>query len=222
METLTAMNQRKSVREFTSATVSADTVRRMVEAAGRAPSSKNTQPWKLFLVQGAALDALRSDYLDAFDHSAPMGYEYGYSPEPLPADYKNRAVTLGKAIFAHKGIGREDTLKRRLHDRENFAFFGAPQAFFLAVPKDGYNYGTFMDCGHFFQSLMLAITSEGLGSCPQFSTMAYPELLRKHIPGSENLLFIAALPFGEALPGSSVNEFDTPREALETYFTVVG
>jgi nitroreductase len=222
METLAAMHARKSIREYTNATVPAETIRRMVEAAGRAPSSKNTQPWKLFLVQGTALDKLRSDYLDAFDQSAPMAYEYGYSPDPLPADYKNRAVTLGKAIFAHKGIGREDTMKRKLHDRENFAFFGAPQAFFLAVPKDGFNYGTFMDCGLFFQSLMLAITAEGLGSCPQFSVMAYPELLRKHMPGSEGMLFIAALPFGEPLPGSHVNAFDTPREPVDNFLTVIG
>ncbi len=222
METLEALHTRKSVREYTNAPIEPATLRRILEAASRAPSSKNTQPWKLFFLQGRALDALRSDYLDAFDQNAPLNYEYAYSPEPMPADYKTRAVTLGKAIFAHKGIGREDTAKRKLHDRENFAFFGAPQAFFLAVPKDGYNFGTFMDLGLFFQSLMLALTSEGFASCPQFSVMAYPELLRKHMPGSENLLFVAALPCGRELEGSHVNAFSTPREALENFCTVIG
>jgi len=222
MDTLATLHARKSIREYTNEAIAPETLHRIVAAAARAPSSKNTQPWKLFFLQGQALDALRSDYLDAFDHDVPMAYEYSYSPEPLPADYKNRAVTLGKAIFAHKGIGREDIAKRKQHDRENFAFFGAPQAFFLAVPKSGYNYGTFMDLGLFFQSLMLALTSEGYGSCPQFSVMAYPELLRKHIPGSEELLFVAALPCGKPLAGSHVNAFDTMREPLDNFFKVIG
>ncbi len=222
MDTLEALKARKSIREYTSALVDHATVQRIVDAASRAPSSKNTQPWKLFLVRGAALDALRSDYLNAFDQNVPMAFEYTYSPNPLPEAFKSRAVTLGKAIFAHKGIGRDDTAKRKLHDRENFAFFGAPQAFFLALPKSAAERGTFLDCGLFFQSLMLALTNEGLGSCPQYSVMAYPELLRKHMPGSDDLMFLAALPFGVPAQDSHVNAFDTVREPLESFFQVVG
>lgn len=222
MDTLEALQTRKSIREYTSALVDMTTVNKIVAAASRAPSSKNTQPWKLFLVRGTALDALRSDYLDAFDQSAPMEFEYTYSPNPLPEAFKNRAVTLGKAIFAHKGIGREDNAKRKLHDRENFAFFGAPQVFFLALPKTSGERGTFLDCGLFFQSLMLALTNEGLGSCPQYSVMAYPTLLRKHMPGSDDFMFLAALPFGVPAKDSHVNAFDTVREPLESFFQVVG
>lgn len=221
MNVLQALLARKSIREYTRDSVDLTLIRSIVEAAARAPSSKNTQPWKLFLLQGAALDALRSDYLDAFDQKAPMNFEYNYNPEPLPDAYRQRAVTLGKAIFAHKGIGREDTGKRLQHDRENFAFFGAPQAFFLAVPKKAYNLGTFLDLGHFFQSIMLGLTAEGLGCCPQYSVMAYPDLLHKHMPGSEDLMFVAALPFGKAVADSHVNAFDTSREPIDSFFTVL-
>jgi nitroreductase len=219
---LEAMHQRRSIREFETGLVPMEIVRQVVEAAGRAPSSKNTQPWRLFLLQGQALEDLRTDYLAAFDAGRPGKPPYRYSPETLPESWMARARACGIGIFKHKGIGRDDAEKRRAHDRENFRFFGARQVFFLATQESAYSYGTFLDCGFVLDNLMLGLASQGLGSCPQFSAMAYPDLLKKHIPGSEDALFIAGLPFGKPMPGSHVNEFQPPRLPIEAWFKIVG
>ena len=211
---------RKSIRSFTDEIVPLDVVQNMAQAASRAPSSKNTQPWKLILVQKQALENLRKDYLEAFNNGEPAAFEYVYNPNPLPEVYKKRAIDLGKAFLAHKGIGREDKEKRKEHDSENYKFFGAKQVFFLAVNKDECEKGTFLDCGLFLQALITELGKEGLGCCPQYSVMAYPSLLRKHIPGSENLLFLLALPFGYPKP-CVVNTFSSQREPLENFFRVV-
>ena len=215
------MHSRRSIREFGPELVPMETVRQLVDAAGRAPSSKNTQPWRLFLVQGRAIEDLRADYLAAFDSGRPGKPQYRYSPEALPEAWKARARDCGIAIFQHKGIGRDDLGKRRAHDRENFRFFGARQVFFIATQESAYSYGTFLDCGFVLDNLMLGLASEGLGSCPQYSAMAYPDLLKKHIPGSEDALFIAALPFGRPLPGSHANEFQPSRLPVGDWFKVV-
>jgi nitroreductase len=212
---------RKSVRAFTGEIVPVDVVKAIVLGANRAPSSKNTQPWKLILVQGMALEHLRSDYLEAFNSNKPLAFEYKYSLDPLPEAYKKRAVELGKAFLTHKGIGREDKEKRREHDSENFKFFGAKQVFFLAVNKAEYGQGTFLDCGLFLQALITELDSRGLGCCPQYSVMAYPDLLRKHIPNSENQMFLLALPFGYPQKEHIANTFVSQREPLETFFRVV-
>jgi len=212
---------RKSVRAFTGEIVPADIVQSIVLGANRAPSSKNTQPWKLILVQGAVLENLRSDYLSAFHSGKPAAYEYVYNPDPLPEAYKKRAVDLGKAFLTHKGIGKEDKEKRREHDSENYKFFGAKQVFFLALNRGEYGLGTFMDCGIFLQTLITEIHNRGLGCCPQYSVMAYPDLLRKHIPNSENLAFLLALPFGYSQTEHLVNTFVSQREPLESFFRVV-
>ena len=81
--------------------------------------------------------------------------------------------------------------------------------------------GTFMDCGFMMGNLMNALTSLGFGSCPQFSAVCYPEVLRKHIPGSEDTLFIAALPFGRPKAGSHVNQFQPERLPVDEWFKVV-
>lgn len=218
---LEALHARRSIREFEPEPVPADVVRQLVEAAGRAPSSKNTQPWKLFLVQGAALEKLRADYLAAFDSGRPAKPDYTYSPNPLPEAWTARAKDVGIGIFKHKGIGRDDTDKRRAHDRENFRFFGAPQVFFLGTQAPSPAPGTFMDCGFVLDNLMLGLTSLGYGSCPQFSVMVYADILRQHLPGSEGTLFICALPFGRPKPASHVNAFQPARLPIENWFTVV-
>lgn len=212
---------RKSIRSFTGEIIPADIVQSIALAANRAPSSKNTQPWKLILAQGQALENLRTDYIAAFNEGKTPEFEYIYSPEPLPEAYKKRAVELGKAFLAHKGIGREDKEKRKEHDSENFKFFGAKQVFFLAVNKGEYGQGTFLDCGIFLQALITELNARGLGCCVQYSAMAYPGLLRKHIPNSENLLFLLALPFGYPKTDDARNTFTSQREPLETFFRVV-
>lgn len=218
---LEALHARRSIREFEPEPVPADVVRQLVEAAGRAPSSKNTQPWQLYLAQGAALERLRTDYLAAFDAQRPGKPDYAYSPSPLPDSWMARAKEVGIGIFQHKGIGRDDTDKRRAHDRENFRFFGAPQVFFLGTKKSAHAPGTFLDCGFVLDNLMLGLTSLGYGSCPQFSVMVYADLLRQHLPGSEDTLFICALPFGRPKPGSHVNTFQPARRPVGEWFTVV-
>ena len=222
LNALEAMHARRSIREFTDELVPMDTIRQLAEAAGRAPSSKNTQPWRLYLVQGSALEALRTDYLAAFDASRPGKPGYQYSPNPLPAAWAARAKDVGIGIFKHKGIGREEADKRRAHDRENFRFFGAPQVFFLGTQESAFSYGTFLDCGFVLDNLMLGLVALGLGSCPQFSVMMYPDLLKKHLPDSADTLFIAALPFGHPKPGSLVNEFQPARLPLDAWFRTVG
>jgi nitroreductase len=212
---------RKSTRAFTGEIVPADVVQTIVLGANRAPSSKNTQPWKLVLVQGQALENMRLDYLTAFDNGKPTMFEYVYSKDPLPETFKKRALELGKAFLTHKGIGRDDKEKRKEHDSENYKFFNAKQVFFLAVNRDEYGQGTFLDCGLFLQALITELHNRGLGCCPQYSVMAYPDLLCKHIPNSENLFFLLALPFGYPQANHVANSFVSKREPLENFFKVV-
>ena len=219
--TLEVMHARHSVREFEPELVPMDTIRQLVEAAGRAPSSKNTQPWKLYLVQGTSLGALRADYLAAFDAGVPAKPGYQYSPNPLPEAWQARAKEVGLGIFKHKDIGRDDTEKRRAHDRENFRFFGARQVLFLGTSASAYSYGTFLDCGFVLDNLMLGLTALGYGSCPQFSVMIYADLLKQHLPDSADTLFIAGLPIGRPKANSHVNTFHPTRLPIDEWFKVV-
>jgi hypothetical protein len=51
--------------------------------------------------------------------------------------------------------------------------------------------------------------------------MAYPDLLKKYIPGSDDTLFIAGLPFGRPKTVSHVNTYQPAREPIENWFKIV-
>lgn len=215
-----ALQARQSVREFEDTRVPEEELRELFANASRAPSSKNTQPWEAYVLRGARLEALRKDYLEAFDAGEKPQPPYSYSPSRLPEHWMARARQVGYTLFEHKGIARDDKERRRLHDRENFHFFGAPQVLFLATDGAAER-GTFFDCGLFLSNVMLGLAARGYGCCPMFSAVAYPQLLSRHIPKSEGKLFICGLPFGVAKTGSHVNEFRTIREPVEQWFTLV-
>ncbi|NLB63596.1 MAG: hypothetical protein GX801_05740 [Fibrobacter sp.] len=221
LDIFSAINTRNSIREYENTEIPMEEIERIVRTAGQAPSSKNTQPWKLFLVRGQAMEAMRNDFLQGFDEGMKPHPDFAYSPNPLPAPSLKLARECGIGIFQHKGIGREDKDKRHLHNRENFAFFGAPHIFVLGVDKDNFTHGTVMDCGFVLNNIMNLLTAQGYGSCPQYTPAAYPDLLRKHIPNSENILMITGLPFGTPKKDSHVNKYQPARLPIEEWFSVV-
>lgn len=218
MTVFECMKRRASMREFTEEKVGEATLTEILEAIRRAPSTKNSQPWKLTLVEGERLEKLRQRLCEKFDENAPVDPDFNSA---LPPVYKPRAVDLGKKIFIHKGIAREDKAARRKHDRANFELFGAPQIFVLSTLPE-HSEANLMDLGIFSGYLMLALEAAGLSTCPQVSPAYYPEVFREVLPelGQEKIAMV--FPFGVAKPGSHTNEFRSPREEVPVWFKRLG
>ena len=53
-----AIESRQSMREFLPKPVPRETITYLLELAARAPSGTNTQPWKVYVLQGASRDTL--------------------------------------------------------------------------------------------------------------------------------------------------------------------
>lgn len=215
---LDIMKLRKSAREYEPYVATDEEIASIVEAVRRAPSSKNSQPWKLRLFQGESLEKLRAALCKNFDAAVAPAPEL--NAPPLPA-YRRRAVALGKSLFEYKGIAREDKEARRLHDRLNFELFNAPQVFAVGVDRNAFHEGTLIDCGIFIGYLLLAIEAAGFKSCPQMSPLIYPDAFREVMVDDESTLLLFVLPFGKPLAGSHVNDFETTREPAEVWFKKV-
>lgn len=187
----------------------------VLRAAAHAPSSKNTQPWQVAVVQGAALTQLSDRLCAAFDADTPPQEDYAYMPTPWPAGFLDRARACGYGLFALKGIERHDRAARRAHDRENFTFFGAPAYLVFHLPADA-EPGMFLDLGFFMQNVMLGLVANGLGSCPQYSVVGYPEILRACLQLPERVM-VAGLAVGYPDPEATVNGYVPERLPLEDY-----
>lgn len=182
-----ALRSRSSVRAFQARPVPDATLERVVQAALESPSWANTQPYKLALANGAACEALRRDLRHAVDQEVPAGdytllFDY-------PGVLQERRRATGFGLYAALGIERGDRERREAQYRRNFEFFGAPAALFLFAHEALGSYSV-LDAGLFLQSLLLAATAEGLGTCAQAALASYPHVVRRHfaVPDGYRLL----------------------------------
>ena len=72
MDIIEAIYQRKSIRGFKPDPVSRDILVKILNAACRAPSAMNTQPWEFIVLTGDALDRVRVAIVDKSKQKEPM------------------------------------------------------------------------------------------------------------------------------------------------------
>ena len=96
MDLWTAIEQRRCVRAFTSVEVSREIVQRILEAAIRAPSGGNRQPWHFVVVRNSALKQALQEaaYGQSFVSEAPVVIVVCAEPERSATRYRDRGRTL--------------------------------------------------------------------------------------------------------------------------------
>jgi nitroreductase len=211
MDLLTALANRSSIRAFKPDPVDEARLLRLLEAAGEAPSWSNTQPYLVAVANGALCEAVRKDMLAAADSRVPEG-EY-----PIPLEYptplKERRQATGYGLYGVLGIERSDRPARAEQFRKNYAFFGAPVVMFLFCHEALGHYSV-LDAGIWLQSLMLAATADGLGTCAQAALASYPDVVRKHFDVPAGYRLLCGLALGHPAD-DPVNRFRPARLPVE-------
>ena len=207
----TIVNQRRSLRGFLPQPVDPRTLEAVFNCAQRAPSNCNTQPWLAHVVSGDKLEYLRSEMPTQFmEGKMTMDFPYDGVYEGV---YKERQHGSATALYNSVGITREDKAGRHEQFMRNFSFFGAPHVVFMFLPEP-FGLREAADLGMYAQTLMLAMTAYGLGSCPQTALSFQVELVRETlgIDPANKLLF--GISFGYPDPDAAVNQCVTDRAAL--------
>lgn len=210
------VNQRRSLRGFLPQAVAPATLETVFECAQRAPSNCNTQPWLVHVVSGDKIEYLRSEMPTQFmEGKMTMDFPYDGVYEGV---YKDRQYGSAKALYDAVGITREDKARRHEQFMRNFSFFGAPHVAFLFLPEP-FGLREAADLGMYAQTLMLAMTANGLGSCPQTALSFQVELVRETlgIDSANKLLF--GISFGYPDAEAAVNQCMTDRAALSDTVT---
>ena len=207
------MRARRSVRGFTDQPVPADLLEAIFATAQQAPSNCNVQPWVVHVVSGGSADAMRAAL---HDHART-----GAAPTPdfpltggYPAGYRTRQIDAAKALFAATDVAREDVAARTESFLRNFRFFDAPHAAFIYLPRWA-GIREAADCGMYAQSLMLALTARGLGSCAQGALGHYADIVRKQLGVADDLQLLFGIAFGHEDASHPANAARTVRAALD-------
>lgn len=202
---------RRSLRAFLPEPVPAATLERLFSVSQRAPSNCNTQPWITHVASGASLATLREE-LPARFMKGEMSLDFPYDGV-YQGVYRERQYGSARALYEAVGIAREDKARRQEQFMHNFTFYDAPHAAFLFLPEP-FGPREACDLGMYAQTLMLAMTAHGLGSCPQTALSFEADVIRELLeidPGNKLLFGIS---FGFPDPDAPVNRCATDRASL--------
>ena len=211
-----AVQRRKSIRQFLPKPLTDETLHDLLAAAARAPSGGNVQPWKIFVVNGAAMTRFRA-YIA--DRPIEPG-EYEIYPPKLWEPYRTNRFTLGETMYASIGIGRDDKAGRLAQFAKNQDFFGAPAALFCFIDRK-MGPPQWSDLGMFLQTFMLLATEAGIDTCAQEFWSVHHRAVRSFVGASADDLLFCGMAIGYADPDAPINSVVSERMPVEQWATFV-
>ncbi len=218
-----AITSRMSARAFTAQPVARQTLTELLQVASRAPSGTNTQPWKVYVLQGSSRDTLCEKVCTAHDAiranpdlAAQYREEYDYYPEKWVSPYIDRRRENGWGLYGLLGIGKADKDKMHLQHQRNYKFFDAPVGLMFTMDKV-MGRGSLVDYGMFLQNIMVAARGHGLHTCPQAAWNGFGKIILPHIGAGPEEMLICGMALGYADETDVVNTFKTPRVPVEEF-----
>jgi nitroreductase len=216
------VRRRRSIRRFADRPVSKQLLIEILDIARSAPSNSNMQPWRVYLVGGAAKDKLAQALSEAHQKSSadyqperPM-----YAPN-LPVPYSDRLQLFGRVFYDALGIDRTDMEARGRQTARNLIFFDAPIAAFFTVDRR-LEAGSWFDCGLLAQTFMLAAKARGLDTCAQIFLTKYHSVVRRHLPIDDSEIMLCGMSIGYADTGSVEYTIDMPRIPVDEFTSFTG
>jgi nitroreductase len=198
---------RKSIRGFTKEPLAKDIVDQIIETGKWAPSSFNSQTWKIYAVSGEPLDKIREGNLNNTLAGVPVKREFAYVE-----DYKNvhrqHQIDVAVQLFEVMGIGRQDKEKRMNWMLRGFRQFDAPVSLVLTYDKYLEPAGiTHFACGSLAYGIVLAAWELGVGCIINGQGIQQPDVVREHagIPEDEVIMITIAMGYPDYdFPANSV------------------
>src|SRR5215469_9966108 len=198
--------ERHSTRLFLRQPVPRELLDEALALAVHAPSNSNIQPWHIFFASGPRRDRFVAALLAAAQSGPP-------NIPPLPESFKHFRSELGAQVYGAMGITREDKAGHTAAVLRNWEFFRAPLAGILCMHKD-LGLTDALGVGMFLQTLLLALTARGLGTCVEVSIAGYPEIVRAQLAIPEELSILCGLAVGYPDPDFPANKLHIGREAI--------
>ena len=214
-----AITSRMSVRAFLPTPVDRSTIEAILGVASRAPSGTNTQPWKVHVLTGAALDSLSAKILVAFDDpaiAATHTEEYAYYPTEWRTPYIERRRKVGWDLYGLLDIGKTDKARMHAQHGRNYGFFDAPVGMMFTIDRV-MRQGSWLDYGMFLQNIMVAARARGLHTCPQAAFTPFHKIVLEHIGASPDEMLVCGMSLGHADPGAIENSLVTAREPVAAF-----
>jgi nitroreductase len=174
--------------------------------AQQAPSNSNIQPWHVVFASGACRDRLVAALVDEAKRRPP-------NIPPLPETFQHYRRELGAQVYGAMGISSQDKVGHDAAVLRNWEFFRAPLAAVICMHRD-LGPPDALSVGMFLQTLLLAFTERGLGSCCEVSIAGYPEIVRAQLAIPAELSILCGLAVGHPDPDFAGNKLLVTRDPI--------
>jgi len=215
----TAIRTRRSVRAFLPTPVPRETVEAILAVAARAPSGTNTQPWKAYVLTGAAKAELSRKIVAAYDDPAERARhsdEYAYYPSEWKSPFIDRRRKVGWDLYGLLDIAKTDKARMHAQHRRNYEFFDAPVGLIFTIDRV-MRQGSWLDYGMFLQNIMVAARGRGLDTCPQVAFMQFHRIITAHVGAPADEQVVCGMSLGWADPDAIENTLVTEREPVAAF-----
>jgi nitroreductase len=213
MDLVEAIQSRRSIRAYKPDPVKKETIEEILAIAVRAPSSMNTQPWKISVLAGDVLNCIREENVSMLMSGKMPGKDVPF--KPYEGEYKQRQVELAKDLFAVLNIARDDKEKRDAWMQQGFRFFDAPAAIILSLEESTDQPSGFSDLGGLAQTICLTALHFGLGTCIMGQGIMYPEAVRKYASIPKNHRMWVCITLGYPAANAPANSMRSRRDPVE-------
>ena len=201
------VKERHSTRMFLPKQVPRELLDEAVALAQLAPSNSNIQPWHVVFVSGPPRDRLVAAMLEEAKRRPP-------NIPPLPESFQHYRRELGAEVYGAMGIPIDDNAGHLTAVMRNWEFFRAPLAGIVCMHRD-LGPADALSVGMFLQTLLLALTERGLGSCVEVSVAGYPEIVRAQLSIPEELTILCAVAVGYSDPDFPANKLHIGRDPVQ-------
>jgi len=198
-------------------------IEHILSVARRAPSGTNTQPWKVYVLQGASRDTLVDKVCAAHDAvfadpalAEQYREEYDYYPTRWVSPYIDRRRENGWSLYGLLGIAKGEKEKMHAQHQRNFRFFDAPVGLMFTIDRI-LGRGSLMDYGMFLENVMVGARGQGLHTCPQAAWNGFAKIILPHIGAGADEMLVCGMSLGYADLDAKVNGFHTPREPVASF-----
>ena len=208
------LRSRRTVRAFDADEVSSETVMDLLDVARHAPSTFNTQPWRVHVLLGDAKRELSAALTQA--HEAATSSAQPAIPHSAPPEVRARQRDFFSRYYATTGIDPDDAAARHQQTARNYAFFDAPVGLVFTIDSS-LTHHSWLDLGLFVQNLMIAAHARGLATIAQVSFVRYEQEIRAVLGLADGEAVACGMSMGVPDLTSDLNRMSMPREPIANF-----
>jgi len=215
-----ALQQRRTIRGFTSEPVGTDLLRSILEPALHSPSWANTQPWEIFVATGSPLERIRRAYAEKLANCVPRNPDIAMPREwPETCRLRMEALKAERTMLLEQSCREGETVPDLM--QMNYRLFDAPVVLFLCMDRCLTPWSLF-DLGALSHGILLAAEEQGVGSAVAITLAAHPDVLRRELGIPDGLAIVIGIALGLASPACPQNRFRSTRREPGDVIRFVG